>query len=137
MVTLRIALLIDALLTEGVEIRQVGNRFARLLIQIAHPAFLGTAFGKLLFDAQTLCQFAGHLIDGFAFETRLDGLIGKDNVGHVAAGGIQREIHLLGGGTVRQQNIGVLRRRGHMAIHHHYQLALFVVLQDFVGAVDL
>ncbi|SLO41179.1 Uncharacterised protein [Klebsiella pneumoniae] len=135
--TLRIALLIDALLTEGVEIRQVGNRFARLLIQIAHPAFLGTALGKLLFDAQTLCQFAGHLIDGFAFKARLDGLIGKDNVGHVAAGGIQREIHLLGGGTVRQQNISVFRRGGHMAVNDHNHLAFLVVLQDFVGPVDL
>ena len=107
--TLRIALLIDALLTEGVEIRQVGNRFARLLIQIAHPAFLGTAFGKFLLDAKALRQLAGHLIDGFTFETRLNGLVGKDDVGHVAAGGIQREIHLLRGGAVRQQNIGVFR----------------------------
>ncbi|SAJ83572.1 Uncharacterised protein [Klebsiella aerogenes] len=101
MMTLRVTLLEDALLAESIEIRKFGNRFTRLLIQITHPAFLSAAFGKLLRHPHTFRQLGGHLIDGFAFETRFDSLVGKDHVGHIAAGGIQREVHLLRGGTVR------------------------------------
>ena len=135
--TLRVTLLEDALLAESIEIRQFGNRFPRLLIQIAHPAFLSPAFGKLLRYPHAFRQLGGHLIDGFAFETRFDCLVGKDDIGHIAAGGVQREVHLLRGGTVRQQNIGVFRRRRHVAVDDHDHFALLIVLQDFVGAVDL
>ena len=130
MMTLRVTLLEDALLAESIEMK-FGNRFTRLLIQITHPAFLSAAFGKLLRTTPPYVSLTRWIIDGFAFETRFDSLVGKDHVGHIAAGGVQREVHLLRGGTVRQQNIGVFRRRRHVAVDYHDHFALLIVLQDF------
>ena len=92
----------DALFTELFERGQFRNGFARLLIQMTHPLFLSTTFGKLLLDAQAFRQLAGHLVDSLAFETWFDRLIGKNHIGHVSAGRIQCEVHLLGSGAVRQ-----------------------------------
>ena len=89
-----------------------------------------------MLNPHALRQLGSHLIDGFALKTRFDGLVGKNHVGHVAAGSIEGKIHLLRGGTIRQQNIGIFRRRGHMAINDHNHLALFVILEDVMGTVD-
>ncbi|MOA22349.1 hypothetical protein D3C78_1429000 [compost metagenome] len=105
-----IALLKHALLTERVEIRQFRNRFARLLVQIAHPSFLRATFCELLLDAQTFRQLSSHVVDGFTFKPRFDDLVGENDVGHVAAGGIKGKIHLLRSSAVRQQNIGIFSR---------------------------
>ena len=42
-------------------------------MQMTHPLFLSAAFCELLFDTKTFRQLRGHLIDGFALETRFDG----------------------------------------------------------------
>ncbi|MNN63196.1 hypothetical protein D3C81_1785580 [compost metagenome] len=106
---LRIALFEHPLLTEGVKIRQFRHRLAGEFIQMTHPPFLSAAFRELLLNAETFSQFRAHLVNGFAFEARFNCLVGKDDVRHVAAGGIQREVHLLRGGAVRQQDIGIFR----------------------------
>ena len=106
-------------------------------MQIAHPAFLSAAFGKLLLHAHAFCQFRGHVINRFALKTRFNHLVGEDDVGHVAAGSIQREVHLFGSGAVRQQDIGIFCRRCHVAVDHHDHFALLIILQDFMGAVDI
>ena len=77
---------------------------------MAHPPFLSTSFSELLLNAKTFRQLGSHLINGFALEARFDGLVSEDHIGHVAAGGVQREIHLLRRGAVWKQNIGILRR---------------------------
>ncbi|SAD19771.1 Uncharacterised protein [Enterobacter hormaechei] len=77
---------------------------------MAHPLFLSTPLCELLLNAKTFRQLGRHLIDSFALEARFDGLVCEDHIGHVAAGGVQREIHLLRGGAVWEQNIGILRR---------------------------
>ncbi|MNS41886.1 hypothetical protein D3C72_742530 [compost metagenome] len=133
----RIALLEHPLLAEGVKIRQIWDRLTGQFVQMTHPAFLSAAFGELLLNAEAFGQFCRHLVNGFTFEARFDHLVGKDDIRHVAARGIQREVHLFGGRAVRQQNIGIFRRRGHVAVDHHYHLAFFVILKDVVGAVDI
>ena len=92
-------------------------------MKMTHPPFLSAPLGKLLLNAKALCQFGGHLIDGFALEAWLDGPIGEYHVGHIAAGGIQRKIHLLRGGAIRQQNVGIFCRGGHVAVDHHNHLS--------------
>ena len=134
---LRIALFKDPLFTEFFKRWQFRNRFARLLVEMAHPLFLSTTFCKLLLDAKALRQLAGHLVNSLAFESRLDRLIGENHIGHVAAGGIQREVHLLRGGAVRQQNVRVFRRGSHMAVDDDDHLGFVLILQDFMRTVDI
>ncbi|MNE63795.1 hypothetical protein D3C80_1591680 [compost metagenome] len=98
-----------ALFAESVEIRQLRQRFAGLLVQMAQPFFLRTSFGELLLNAQTAGQFAGHFINIFALESWRDRLIGKNDVIHIAARGIKAEVHLLRGRAVGQDNICVFR----------------------------
>ena len=81
----RVALLVNPLLTEGIEVRQIRDSLAGKFVQITHPAFLGTAFGKLLLHAHAFCQFRRHVINRFALKTRFNHLVGEDDVGHVAA----------------------------------------------------
>ena len=107
---LRIALFKDPLLTELFKRWQFRNRFPRLGIQMPHPLFLSTTFSKLLFDAKTFCQFAGHLIDSLTFKARFNDLIIENNVRHIPAGCIQCKVHLFGSGAVRQQDVSIFRR---------------------------
>lgn len=47
------------------------------------------------------------------------------------------KIHLLRGGEVGEQQIGVLGRRSHVIVDDNNHLALLVVGQDFVRAFDV
>ncbi len=137
MVAFGVTLFEDALLTELLKGRQIRNGFTRLFVQMTHPLFLRPAFGKLLFHAKTFRQFAGHLINRLTLETRFNRLVSEDNVRHVPAGGIQRKVHLLRSSAIRQQNIGVFCRRSHMTVDNDDHFAFLVILQDFVGAINL
>ena len=118
----------DPLLAEFFKRWQFRNRFARLLVQMTHPLFLSATFCKLLLNAKAFRKLAGHLVDSLAFEAWFDRLIGENHIRHIPAGGIQCEVHLLRSGTVRQQNIRVFRRGGHMAVDDNDHLALLIIL---------
>jgi len=79
-VAFRIALFEDSLLAELIKRQQRRDRFTGLLIEVTQPLFLSAAFGETLLNAHALRQLRGHLIDGFALKTRLDGPIGKNHV---------------------------------------------------------
>ncbi len=109
-VPLWVALFKDPLLAELFKRWQFRNRFPRLGIQMPHPLFLCTAFSKLLLNAKTFCQFAGHFIDGLTFKARFNHLIVENHVRHIPAGCIQCKVHLFGSGAVRQQDVSIFRR---------------------------
>ncbi|CAH0317554.1 hypothetical protein SRABI106_04248 [Rahnella aquatilis] len=74
---------------------------------MTQPFFLRTAFGELLLYPHAAGKLAGHFIDVLALETWRNRLIGKNHIIHVAARGIETEIHLLRGRAVWQDNICV------------------------------
>ncbi|MNE54260.1 hypothetical protein D3C80_1490260 [compost metagenome] len=61
----------------------------------------------------------------------------KDQIPHVAGIVVRNDIFLFNRHQVRQQNIGIFRRRGHKVLNHHDHFALRIVLQNIVRFIDV
>jgi len=130
-------LLEDAHLAELLEGRQVRDRLAALVDDPAHPLLLGPALGELLLDAELLRDPGHLLIDGLALIQRLDGLVRKDRVAEVAGALLRRQVDLLGGGHIGQEDVGVARRHRHLVVDADDHLALGLVGKDLDRLVDV
>ena len=99
-------------------------------VEVFQPLLLRAPFGEALVNIRPKAagDLAGDPVDAFALELRRGDWLQEDEVAHVAGVVVGDNILLLNGHQIRQQDVGVHRRRGHKVLNYHDRLALALIL---------